>query len=535
MSIDLDAICKLEDASRALEPDAAGRAKLHKQVRAYTERFLRQVETLPGYVETERPGAGLLAAPIGERGRPLEEILDLLEREVDRPGGNPASPGHLAYVPGGGIYQAALADFLAAVVNKYAAIEFTGPGPVRMENQVLRWAADLVGLPASAGGNISSGGSIATLTAITAAREAHRLRSADVGSAVVYLTSQAHHCIEKALRIAGMAEATIRFVPMDSHYRMQPGALAEGIAADRARGLRPWLVVAVAGSTDVGAVDPLAEIAEIAAAGGCWLHVDAAYGGFFLLTDHGRAVLSGIERADSVILDPHKGLFLPWGAGIVLVRDIGWLRAAHGHGGAPTALGSYLQDTRTGATDVDDDVWSRESPADVSPELTKPFRALRIWLPLLLAGVAPFRAALDEKLLLARYVHHELAALGFEVGPEPELSIATFRWVAPDVDLAAANGRNRRILDGVRRDGRIFLSSTTLDGRFMLRLAVLSMRTHRRHIDLALRVLREQMAATDDAATQSACSEGDSIAQLRQTRRLSCAEAVGLRTECAKT
>ncbi|HEX2206491.1 MAG TPA: aminotransferase class V-fold PLP-dependent enzyme, partial [Longimicrobium sp.] len=341
--------------------------------------------------------------------------------------------------------------------------------------------ADLVGYPASAGGTIASGGSLATLTAITTAREAHGLRGADYSSAVVYLTTQAHHAVDKSLRIAGMGEAPIRYVEMDEGFRMRPGALAEAIAADRAAGLRPWLVAAAAGATDTGAVDPLPEIADVAQREGCWLHVDAAYGGFFMLTEHGRGVLAGIERSDSVILDPHKGLFLPWGSGIVLVRDVGPMVAAH-HGS-----GSYMQDAlAAGLEEI--------SPADVSPELSRPFRALRMWLPLVLVGTAPFRAALEEKLLLARWFHARVREMGFEVGPPPELSIVVFRWAPEGMELERANAINRILADAIRADGRVFLSTTMLDGRFTLRMAALSFRTHLRNVDLALRMLAEELA-----------------------------------------
>ncbi|HEX6371855.1 MAG TPA: aminotransferase class I/II-fold pyridoxal phosphate-dependent enzyme [Longimicrobium sp.] len=472
-------IRRLERASRALEPGTSSRKRLRGAVLASSERFLRAVDGLHAF----QPGdaAGLLQLPIGERGAPLEEVMELLERDVVRPGGHPASPGHLAYIPGGGIYHSALADYLAAVTNKYAGIFFTGPGPVRMENQVVRWAADLVGYPATAGGSIASGGSLATLTAVTTARDAHGLRGADYASAVVYLTTQAHHAVEKALRIAGLGEAPVRQVALDERFRMRPDALAEAIAADRAAGLRPWLIVAAAGATDTGAVDPLDALADVAQRAGCWLHVDAAYGGFFMMTEQGRAVLAGIERSDSVVLDPHKSLFLPWGAGMVLVRDVGALAEAH------AGTGSYMQDAlRADPGEV--------SPADVSPELSKPWRSLRMWLPLVLLGTAPFRAALEEKLLLTRYFYDEVRALGFEVGPEPDLSIVTFRWAPAGMSLERTNALNEAIVEAVRADGRIFLSSTMLDGRFTLRMAALSFRTHRRSIDLALQILREQLA-----------------------------------------
>jgi aromatic-L-amino-acid/L-tryptophan decarboxylase len=481
----LERLRRLERAARPLEPGSSRRRRLRDAAVASSERFLRKIETLKAYQDDAGKGEGLLRAPIATRGRPLGEVIALLEREVVRPGGNPASPGHLAYIPGGGLYHAALGDFLAAVSNKYAGIFFTGPGPVRMEHMLVRWAADLVGYPAAAGGNIASGGSIATLAAIAAARDAHGLRGADYARAVVYLTAQAHHCIEKALRIAGMGEAPVRRVAMDEGYRMRPDALAASIAEDRARGLRPWLVTAAAGTVDTGAVDPLDAIGAIAERERCWFHVDAAYGGFFLLTEHGRRALQGIERSDSVILDPHKSLFLPYGSGIVIVRNAETLVAAHDYEGA------YMQDAEQDAAREPGEI----SPADLSPELSKHFRALRMWLPLMLVGTRPFEAALEEKLLLARYFHEEIQALGFAAGPPPELSIVTYRWTPSGASPAETDRLNQAILDGVRRDGRVFLSSTLLDGRFTLRMAALAFRTHRRTIDLALRVLRQQVAA----------------------------------------
>ncbi|HEU0076170.1 MAG TPA: aminotransferase class V-fold PLP-dependent enzyme, partial [Longimicrobiaceae bacterium] len=276
----LDRFARLERAGRPLDPGAGRRRRLRDAVVASAERFLRGVGSLRAYQEADDPGIGVLEMPIPEHGVPLEDAIRLLEDEVVRPGGHPASPGHLAYIPGGGLYHSALADYLAAVTNKYAGIFFTGPGPVRMENLLIRWVADLVGYPAAAGGNIASGGSIANLAAITTARDAHGLKGADYARAVVYMTTQAHHAIDKALRIAGLAEVQVRHVAMDERFRMRPEALAEAVAADRAAGLRPWLVIAAAGTTDTGAVDPLDAIAEVAERERCWFHVDAAYGGF---------------------------------------------------------------------------------------------------------------------------------------------------------------------------------------------------------------------------------------------------------------
>jgi glutamate/tyrosine decarboxylase-like PLP-dependent enzyme len=473
-------IRRLERAARPLEPGASRRRQLRNAATASSERFLRGLASLKAYDDVVAPGSGALRASITENGIPLPDAIAVLEQEVVRPGGNPASPGYLAYIPGGGLYHSALGDFLAAVTDKYAGVYFAGPGAVRMENLLVRWTADLVGYPPEAAGHIASGGSIANLSAVATARDAMGLAGADYATSVAYLTSQAHHSLPKALRIAGMRETQLRYIPVDERYRMRPDALHAAIRADRAAGLKPWLVMAAAGSTDTGAVDPLAAIADVAQLEQCWLHVDAAYGGYFLLTGHGRHLLAGIGRADSVVLDPHKGLFLPYGAGIVIVRDGALLAATHSY------TGNYMQDAVREPGEV--------SPADVSPELSKHFRGLRMWLPLVVLGTAPFRAALEEKLLLARYFWREVQTLGFEVGPEPDLSVVTYRWAPVGASLAETNRLNEAIVDGVRRDGRVFLSSTMLDGRFTLRLAILSFRSHLRTIELTLDILREQVA-----------------------------------------
>lgn len=468
-----------EHAMRALEPDAAQRVALREPVLEATENFLEALPTHPAFVDLQT--CPVLDPAIPENGAPIKDVVAEFQRAVALPGSHPASGHHMGYVPGGGVYLAALGDYLAAVTNKHPGVFYSGPGAVRMEHALVRWMAGLVGYPDGALGNLASGGSVATLAAVATARDAHQLKGADFARTVVYLTSQLHHCLEKALRLAGLGECVVRRIPMDADWRMLLPALEEQIAADRAAGLRPWLLVGSAGTTDTGAVDPLERLAEVAQRENLWFHVDAAYGGFFLLTGHGRAALRGIERSDSVVLDPHKGLFLPFGMGVVLVRHGEAMRSTHRY------FGNYLSEAARS---------EEVSPADVSPELSRHFRAVRLWLALKVAGVGAFRAALEEKLLLARYAHGRLAELGFEVGREPQLSIVTYRWVPsaglpdePDARLAAMNACNERLVEAVRKDGRIFLSSTKLDGLVTLRLAILNFRTHRRMVDLALEVL----------------------------------------------
>ena len=230
-----------------------------------------------------------------------------------------------------------------------------------------------------------------------------------------------------------------------------------------------------AGTTDTGAIDPLPAIAPIAHDQGLWLHLDAAYGGFFLLCEEGREVLSGLEAADSIVMDPHKGLFLPYGSGALLVRNVHDLARAHGY------EANYMLDAREASQEY--------SPADLSAELSRPFRGMRLWLPLKLFGLAPFRAALSEKIWLARYFHQRISDMpGFEAGPRPDLSVVTYRYLPENGD---ADAFNRRLLQEVLSDGKVFISSTRLDGRFVLRLAVLHYRTHKSTIDYLLDLLSE--------------------------------------------
>lgn len=478
MSALLGRLAELEPIARRLEPSPAERAALQASVGHYASAFLDSLPTRPVFEARPGNGAGILAAPIGDEPTDLATLLDLVGEHVDRPGINPASQGHLGYIPGGGVPHAAYGDFLAAITNRYAGVFFASPGAVRMENMLLAWMASLVGYPGDAVGNLTSGGSIANLIGLVTARDAAGIRSADVARGVIYLTTHVHHSVDKAIRIAGLGDSQIRHVPMDARHRMQADALADLVRADIGAGLRPWLVIGSAGTTDAGAVDPMHAIGDIADRYDLWFHLDAAYGGFFVLCEEGRRRLDGMARSHSIVMDPHKGLFLPYGSGAVIVKDRRAMYDAHYY------AANYMQDT----LEANDE----PSPADLSPELTKHFRGLRMWLPLKLCGLAPFRAALEEKLLLARYAYERLLAEPrCELGPEPDLSVVTFRFLP---DRGDADAFNRRVVQAVHDDGRVFISSSMIDGTFTLRFAILSFRTHRDTIDLAIDVLRQAVS-----------------------------------------
>jgi glutamate/tyrosine decarboxylase-like PLP-dependent enzyme len=425
--------------------------------------------------EPDKGRSSLLEQAFSESAGDFTVLLETLHTAVNFEGINPASGGHMGYIPGGGIYPSAWGDFLADITNCYSGVSFASPGGAKMERQLVQWMAALVGYPASAGGDLTSGGSMANLTAIIAARETMGIRARDVESSCIYTTADSHHCIDKAIRAAGLVDCKKRLVPMDERYRMDVAALRQLILEDKAAGLRPWLVIASAGTTDTGAVDPVEAIAHVAAQHDLWLHVDAAYGGFFLLCEEGRQVLHGLDKAHSIVLDPHKGLFLPYGSGAVLVRDEEWLARSQAY------QADYMQDARMSG--------GHYSPADLSLELTRPFRGLRFWLPLKLFGLGPFRAALAEKIWLARYFHEQLAQTpGWETGPYPELSVVTYRFVPDNGD---ADSFNRQLVEAVQADGKVFISSTLINEHFYLRLAVLHFRTHLAQVDYLLGLLKK--------------------------------------------
>jgi aromatic-L-amino-acid decarboxylase len=287
-------IRELQALSKALEPDSLQRSELLRHVIEYAESFIESICDRPVFQLTADDGRALYDSPISEDGISVEAALQLIGDHVDTPGLNPTSDRFLGYIPGGALFHSALGDFLAAVANRYAGFYFASPGAVRMENMLWNWMADLVGYPESRGGTLTSGGSIANLAGIVTARDAHQIYGAAVHSAVVYMTEHVHHAVGKALRIAGLGRAIWRTVPVDEAYRMDPAALERIVKADRQAGLNPWLVVASAGTTNTGSVDPLQAIAEIAAAHQLWFHIDGAYGAFFVLSPEGQTVLKGI-------------------------------------------------------------------------------------------------------------------------------------------------------------------------------------------------------------------------------------------------
>ncbi len=393
-------------------------------------------------------------------------LLDLLDAEVLPFASRVDHPRFFGYVPGSSTWPSILGDLLAAGFNVFAGTSQAASGPNVLELRVLRWFSDWIGFPADAEGVLTSGGSAANLDALACAREAWRRRRGDAGArGAVYLSEQTHSSVLRALRIADVPADLVRTLPSDEEYRLPAAAVRAAMEADAAAGIPPFLVVANAGATSTGSVDPLSELADLCAGSGAWLHVDAAYGGFAVLSERGRAALAGIERADSVVLDPHKWLHQPFEVGCLLVRD-GRLLADAFH-----VMPDYLQDTAVAGAEV--------NFADRGLQLTRSARGIKVWLSLRTFGVPAFAAAVDRALDLA-----ELAARLVDEAPEleplfgPRLGVVCFRRRPPGVESETAiEAVNADLVRRLMASGLGLVSSTRLRGRYALRVCVLSHRS----------------------------------------------------------
>ena len=398
-----------------------------------------------------------------EEGTEFSVLLDFLMNKVIPVSINAPHPTYMAYIPGGGLYPSAVADFLAAATNRYVGIWDAAPAAARLEANVLEWFSQWMGYPNEAKGILTTGGSLANFSAVVTARK--HLLGDDIVRGTIYASNQTHHCVMKAAMLAGIPEKNIRILDVDSNYCAKPELFDEAIKTDLKKGFRPFFLVSSAGTTNTGAVDPLSDLADVAKKYSLWYHIDGAYGGFFNLCERGQQKLAGIDRSDSLVLDPHKGLFIPYGTGCLLVKDGDLLRKAH------MMTADYLQDLTTPEGEM--------NASEYSPELTRSFRGLRVWLPLKFYGVKAFRENLDEKLRLTDWMYQRfLEEPGFECLSVPDLSVITFQYRPEQAGQVEVDVFNRKLLEKIIRSKKLFLSSTLLEGRFVIRVCILSFRTH---------------------------------------------------------
>ena len=463
-----------------LEPSGE---EMRSMVDRAMERIVAHIESLPEQPVSASVGgrelARSLAEPLPETGTTFDELLDLVFDRAVPCSFNTASPGYLAYIPSGGIFHSAVADLIADSVNRYVGVWLAAPGLAQLEINVVRWLCEMVGYPSDAGGVLLSGGSLANLTAVVTARR-ERLDE-DFLRGTIYTSDQTHHSVLKAAVLAGFPARNVRAVPCDDRFRIRVDELERRIDEDRANGLQPFLIAGNAGTTNTGAVDDLRAVADVADRHRLWLHVDAAYGGFFALTERGRRALRGLERADSITLDPHKGLFLPYGTGSLLVRDVGALKRTH------SVHADYMPAMQDGAELADF--------CEISPELSREFRGLRAWLPIKMHGIGVFRQSLDEKLDLAHWAAEELKTIpDLEIVAEPQLSLVVFRLRLAGAGADQLDRLNRDFIERINRRQRVMLTGTVLSGTFALRICVLSFRTHQERMSMALEDIRAAAA-----------------------------------------
>ena len=458
-----------------LEPTAEEMREMLEQV---TERIVDHIDSLPrqpaSYDSDGRLVAKEFVEPIPASGSNFGALLDRLFDDAAPHSYNTAGPGYLAYIPGGGIFPSAIADLIANAINRYVGVWVAAPALVQLELNVIRWFCEIVGYGSGSGGVLTSGGSLSNLTAIVTARR-ERLGD-DLGNGVIYTSDQTHHSVRKSAVVAGFPESAVRQIRTDEFQQIRIDQLSAEIRSDHAAGRRPFLIVGSAGTTNTGAIDDLDGLATLAQKEELWFHIDAAYGGFFALTEHGRSAMVGLEKADSITLDPHKGLFLPYGTGALLVRDEGALRRAH------ATFADYMPVMQHDPDFVDF--------CELSAELSRDFRGLRIWLPIKLFGLEAFREALDEKLELANWITDQLRNIPeVEIVTEPRLSLVSFR-MRDDRDGEATQSLMRSI--NARKN--VYLTGTMVDGRFAIRICVLSFRTHHDRMQVCANDIRDAVA-----------------------------------------
>jgi aromatic-L-amino-acid decarboxylase len=463
--------------------------RLGTRVSEVVARHLSTLRQQPAYTTLTRVQAEhLVDTPAPEEGSDFEELVRLLQTRVFAHAAREPHPGFMAYVPSCPTFPAVLGDWLATGFNCFGGVWSVAAGPNALELTVLDWFRAWLGLPKGTSGLLTSGGSAATVTAVVAAR--HALVQDQPGRlerAVLYTSAQAHSSVTRAAWIAGVPRSQVRAIPVDSGYRMIPSALEEAIRADRASGLLPFCVVASAGTTNTGSVDPLHPIADICRDANLWLHIDAAYGGFAALTDRGRTLLDGIERADTVTLDPHKWLFVPFECGCLLAREPARLTDAF------RILPEYLRDVETDGIEV--------NFADYGEQLTRYTRAFKVWMPVQYFGLGAIRSAIDTGINLAAHAETLLRQDPvFEILSPAQLGIVCFRVHPWGMDEPATLDRlNERINQQVNQLGRHFISSTRLDGRFSLRICILGFRTRQSDVDELISSIREFATAAAPA------------------------------------
>ncbi|MDH5196213.1 MAG: pyridoxal-dependent decarboxylase [Gemmatimonadota bacterium] len=473
-------------ASPEFTPAAYGRIleRVHRLAVGY-------LETLPEREAFRRPPDDVVrrfeAAPLPARGTPADAILADVERDILPYSLGIGHPRWWGYVRASPSPLGMAADLLAATMNNNCA----GSAQIAtyVEMTVMRWLAELVGYPGDAGGLLVSGGSAANFVALAAMREAMLPGSRGTGLTgldvrpVIYVTPETHSCIRRAVELLGFGSDALRLLPPDDRLRMDPAVLAAAVTEDRVAGRTPLCVVATAGTVNAGAIDPLTAIRDVARLEGLWFHVDGAYGAIGAALPELTDRYAGMDDADSLAIDPHKWLYVPYEAGAVLVKDRNALTRAF------ATKADYLEVDETSY--FSGPLWFHQQ----GPQLSRAFRALKVWCVMRELGVAGFRELWRNDLAVAAELRRAVAAHPrLELVGPSDLSIVCFRYVPQHGD---ADALNRKLVNRVQQDGQLFVSGTLVRGTYALRAAILNYRSTTADARLTVEVVAELGAALD--------------------------------------
>ena len=440
------------------------------------------IDTLVDHFRTlsEKPAGGhmtvgeiapLIGESVPESGSSFDEVMSKALEEIFPNNMYLNHPRFFAWVPGPSNYVSVLADTLASGFNVFSGMERVGAAANQIELLVIQWLNELLGMDNQAGGILTSGGSTANLIGLCTAREI--VLSGQISDAIIYCSDQTHKSNFKALKILGFAPEQLHVLPTDLSHRLCTQTLEEQIKQDRQAGRRPFCVIANAGTTNTGSVDPLAEIRRLCDQEQCWMHVDAAYGGAAWLTPDGKSRLEGMNLADSLTIDPHKWLFQPYDIGGLLVKNASHLPATF------QTSASYLKETE-----------GFRNYADKGVQLSRRFRALPLWMSMKVYGVDTFRKAIGYSMQLAEYVEQAVSGLpDWEVVTSAQLSIVTFRFAPAQLGAKQQDTINSRLANHIMDEQGIVLSSTTIHDRVVLRMCTINPATTHEDIEMTLAYL----------------------------------------------
>jgi aromatic-L-amino-acid decarboxylase len=442
------------------------------------EVLIEHFENLPNKPVTRRADRQTLdkelRKPPPVEGSDPEDVLREVRREVLSSMMHVDHPRFFAFIPSPSNFVSVMADALAAGFNVYSGTWLEGSGPTEIELVTIDWLRQICGLPDTTGGLFVSGGSMANLTALAIARET-KLKNR-IPDAVVYCSDQTHSSIDRGLRVLGFRPNQIRKIPTDKDFRLEMSRLRRAVIADRATGRNPFCVVANVGTTNSGAVDPLPALADFCSEEGLWLHADGAYGAAAMLCEEKRSLLEGLERVDSLILDPHKWLFQPHEMGCVLVRDGKRLRQTF------RMVREYTRDVERSEEEV--------NLQDCGIQMTRGFRALKLWMSLRVFGLDAFREGIARGMALAELAETALRDLPrWEIVTPAQLGILTFRYDIPGWSAVETDALNLRLVEEMIEDGFAMVSSTVLKGGTVLRMCINNPRTTEADIRETVRLL----------------------------------------------